>query len=103
MKKVIKINLAAVLALFMAFGLMSFELTTTKKMQNQWYPVNANGSIDFSSPISSPDVITNCVTDLLAEVCAVELHPGDEMLYDKETDVPSNRVRASYLETVFIP
>jgi len=69
MKKVIKVNLGVVMALFAAFGLMSFKLNSGKKLNDGWYPV-VNDVVQISSgPQGDPG--ENCQTIIPDETCAI--------------------------------
>lgn len=102
MKKVFKINLAAALALFMGFGLMSFKMVSHTSLANQWYPVEATGQIDLDNPINSPDDLENCEAPLDHDICAVELQPSDP--YTNTNQIPSGtRTMASFVDPVLTP
>ncbi|GGH01459.1 hypothetical protein GCM10007415_41980 [Parapedobacter pyrenivorans] len=99
MKKVFKVNLGVVMALFAAFGLMSFKLSTNNAMQAGWYVVEPPDGLgqqamgDFIS-VNPPDE-GNCIADLETEICAAEWDGNGTFpatLQQLQTDNPSARV-----------
>ncbi len=96
MKKVIKVNLGMVMALFAAFGLMSFNLyTNIGSLQQGWYAVDGNGDLDATPLPSPPDGTDNCEIDFpIGDICAVEWTeegPRPDNLTEYELEASSPR------------
>lgn len=70
MKKVLKVNLVAVLALFLSVGMMSFKMVSKNNVVAGWYAVDASGNLSPST-IPVPDG-TDCSTLIQEDICAVE-------------------------------
>ncbi|MEC3881612.1 hypothetical protein [Parapedobacter sp. 10938] len=108
MKKVIKINLVAVLAAVFSFGLMSFNLLSHRDPGLQWHEIQSNGANQgqdlVGQPIDTPgDEDENCELSMDEYRCAVQL------FYDPEEYNPENKTvntiltegEASLEETAF--
>lgn len=81
MKKVIKVNLGVVMALFAAFGLMSFKIYSGTS-QMGWYEVlpESGGVQDIGAPIGPNLPEGDCQEDFEEEICAVFWpHAEDEI------------------------
>lgn len=99
MKKVIKMNLAAVLALFMTFAFMSFTLLEKSATeQTFWHAITINDSNEdldiVGEQIGSPeDENTECATSSLDSYrCAVEL-TYDPNIIDPQSDLEGLTVK----------
>ncbi|WP_257670478.1 hypothetical protein [Parapedobacter tibetensis] len=85
MKKVIKVNLGVVMALFAAFGLMSFRLigsaTTVNQTPMYWYTQQSpnNWELESTTPSLEPD-----------EQCRED--EGDRCVKGFETQIPEGSI-----------
>ncbi len=95
MKKVFKVNLGVVMALFAAFGLMSFKVITNNGEQaSNWYAVGeptTEGRPISNEPMSPPPSSSSqdCNTTIQTNVCAVLLEADHDFEYLEEISNPT--------------